>query len=110
MTIVTIKISSTSKDRYVELTYSRFNSEVKAKITTSDHEIAEVKRHYLPRALLRATTNVSAIESICKNAYSVITMLSDGEYKFYLYHRLYGGAIEEAHVVQIHQILDISLK
>jgi hypothetical protein len=81
-------------DKQVELTYSLSLKKVFAEIINKDGSKIEVKNENLPKDL-REINSPEVFSRFFKNTYAKVRIMSDGEYKFDINHKLLGGGKDD---------------
>lgn len=84
------QVIQSTDDRQVELTYSIPLKRISADIINKDGSRIEVKNENLPKEL-KEISDPKLFFTFLRNTYAKITELSDGDYKFYINHKLLGG-------------------
>jgi len=77
----------------IEFIYSRPNAKTSAKVILADEQYIDIKDENLPKEL-RAICRPEQFSAFLKDSYAKVAVLSDGNYKLYVNHRLLGGGKE----------------
>lgn len=80
--------------RQVELTYSLYKQKVSAEIINEDGEKIAVRNENLPNEL-KEISSPEIFSAFLKNTYAKVSVLSDGEYRLYINHRMLGGGKDD---------------
>ena len=86
-------------NRQVEITYSIPLKKISADIINKDGSRIEVKNKNLPKEL-GEISDPEVFSIFLKNTYAQVSMLSDGDYKFYINHKLLGGSQEYLNTIK----------
>jgi len=83
--------------KQIELTYSLPLKKVSAEIINKDGSRIEVKNENLPKEL-REINNPKVFDTFLRNTYAKVSILSDGDYKLHINHKLLGGGYESGSI------------